>query len=103
MRPIVAVRAMRELFANPDDTQQVFEIIEALQGPSLLRLRTRLRKSEQGRQLLAEQPDLAFTHHETRNIGIALIATIAWFKLGRITDASIEARHINRCALTKST
>ncbi len=58
MHPIVAARAIRELFANPNDTAYVFEIIDALQGPSLVRLRARLRKSEQGRQLLAEQPDL---------------------------------------------
>jgi ubiquinone biosynthesis protein COQ4 len=58
MHPIVAVRALRELFANPDDTQQVFEIIEALQGPALTRMRARLQKTVRGRQLLAEQPDL---------------------------------------------
>jgi len=58
MRPIVAFRAIRELFANPDDTQQVFEIIEALQGPSLVRIRARLQKTEQGKRLLAERPDL---------------------------------------------
>jgi ubiquinone biosynthesis protein COQ4 len=175
MRPIVAVRALRELFADPDDTQQVFEIIEALQGPALMRMRARLQSTEQGRRLLAEQPDLvllltdrdalralpegslgrayldfvesegitadglvsasaierrhdetaelrwihdwlrdthdlwhavlgykgdlvgeaallAFTHHETRNIGVGMIATMAWFKLGRVTDRSVRAR-----------
>ena len=175
MRPIAAVRAIRELFANPDETRYVFEIIEALQGPSLVRLRDRLRKTEQGRELLAEQPDLvpllkdreslralpegslgraylafvesegitadglvsastierrgdenaelrwikdwlrdthdlwhavlgyqgdlvgeaallAFSHHETRNMGVAMIATVAWFKLGRITDPRVHAR-----------
>jgi ubiquinone biosynthesis protein COQ4 len=175
MHPIVAVRALRELFANPDDTQQVFEIIEALQGPALMRMRARLQKTARGRQLLAEQPDLipllkdrdglralpegslgraylafvesegitadglvsasaierrhdeiaelkwihdwlrdthdlwhavlgykgdligeaallAFTHHETRNIGVGMIATMAWFKLGRVTDRSVHAR-----------
>jgi ubiquinone biosynthesis protein COQ4 len=175
MRPIAAVRAIRELFANPDDTRYVFEIIEALQGPSLVRLRARLQESEQGRQLLAEQPDLvpmlkdreglralpegslgraylafvegegvtadglvgastiarqgdqaselrwirdwlrdthdlwhavlgyegdlvgeaallAFSHHETRNIGVGMIATVAWFKLGRVTNPGLRAR-----------
>lgn len=174
MRPIVAVRALRELFADPDDTQHVFEIIEALQGPALTRMRARLKRSECGRRLLAEQPDLvplladrdglralpegslgraylafveseditadglvsasaierrdetaelrwihdwlrdthdlwhavlgyqgdlvgeaallAFTHHETRNIGVGMIASMAWFKLGRITDRSVHAR-----------
>ena len=58
MRPLKAARAMRKLFANPDDTQRVFEIIEAMQGPALVRIRRRLQNSEQGRRLLAEKPDL---------------------------------------------
>ncbi|MDH4281273.1 MAG: hypothetical protein OEV36_01350 [Myxococcales bacterium] len=32
MRPITALRAIRKLFANPDETEHVFEIIEALQA-----------------------------------------------------------------------
>mgnify|MGYP001817801230 FL=1 len=58
MQPLKAARAMRELFADPDDTQQVFEIIEAMQGPALLRMHRRLRVSKVGRRLLTEQPDL---------------------------------------------
>jgi len=175
LRPLTAVRAIRDLFANPNDTQYVFEIIEALQGPALIRMRNRLRRSERGRQLLSERPDLvpllndrealrelpedslgraylafveaegigadglvsaskltrqgdeaaelrwirdwlrdthdlwhavlgyqgdlvgeaallAFSHHETRNLGVGMIATVAWFKLGRITEPGIGAR-----------
>jgi len=177
LRPLTAVRAIRDLFANPNDTQYVFEIIEALQGPSLMRLRDRLRQSEQGRRLLSERPDLvpllndrdglralpdgslgraylafveaegisadglvgasvgtrrededaelrwirdwlrdthdlwhavlgyegdlvgeaallAFTHYETRNMGVGMIATAAWFKLGRIADSGVGARRV---------
>ena len=179
MQPLKAARAMRELFANPDDTQQVFEIIEAMQGPALVRIRNRLQKSEEGRRLLAEQPNLvpllqdrdalramqegslgraylafvesegitadglvdaskvehrhdaegeflwikdwlrdshdlwhavlgykgdlvgeaailAFSHYQTRNIGVGMIATMAWLKLGRETDPRLEARHVIR-------
>jgi len=49
---------MRELFANPNDTQQVFEIIDAMQLPALVRMRKRLQQAEQGRRLLVEQPNL---------------------------------------------
>jgi len=177
MRPLKAARAMRELFADPDDTQQVFEIIEAMQGPALVRMRSRLQKSEQGRRLLAEQPDLipllqdrdalralpegslgreylafveaegitadglvdasdvesrrdaaaeylwirnwlrdshdlwhavlgyegdlvgeaallAFTHGQTGNIGVGMIASMAWFKIGRVTDRNLDARGV---------
>ena len=177
MRPLKAARALRELFANPDDTQQVFEIIDAMQGPALVRMRKRLQRSEQGRRLLAEQPNLipllsdreglralpegslgreylafveaegispeglvnasdisrqrneaaelrwirnwlrdshdiwhavlgykgdligeaailAFSHSQTRNIGVGMIATMAWFKIGRVTDRNLGARDV---------
>ncbi len=177
MRPLRAARALRELFANPDDTQQVFEIIDAMQGPALVRMRRRLQQSEQGRRLLAEQPNLipllsdreglralpegslgreylafveaegisadglveasdisrqrdeaselrwirnwlrdshdlwhavlgyegdligeaallAFSHYQTRNIGVGIIATMAWFKIGRVTERQLGARDV---------
>ncbi len=177
LRPLSAARAIRDLFANPNDTQYVFEVIDALQGPSLHRLCERLHRSERGRQLLAEQPDLvpllsdreslralprgslgraylefvesegisvdglveastecrrpdeapelawarnwlrdthdlwhvvlgyqgdligeaallAFSHHQTGNIGIAMIASVAWYKLGRVTGPDIDARNV---------
>jgi ubiquinone biosynthesis protein COQ4 len=176
MRPLRAARALRELFANPDDTQQVFEIIDAMQGPALVRMRKRLQQTEQGRRLLAEQPNLipflsdreglgslaegslgreylafveaegisadglvdaseisrtrneaaelrwirnwlrdshdmwhavlgyqsdligeaallAFSHYQTRNIGVGMIATMAWFKIGQVTDRNLGARN----------
>lgn len=177
MRPLRAARALRELFANPDDTQQVFEIIDAMQGPALVRMRERLQQTEQGRRLLTEQPNLipllsdheglcalpegslgraylafveaegisadglvdasdisrqrneaaelrwirnwlrdshdvwhavlgykgdligeaallAFSHYQTRNIGVGMIATMAWFKIGRVTDRNLGARGV---------
>ena len=177
MQPLKAARAMRALFADPDDTQQVFEIIEAMQGPALLRMHNRLRASEVGRRLLAEQPDLvpllkdrealralpartlgrayldfaesegitadglvaasdvkrrgdaegellwirdwlrdshdiwhavlgyegdlvgeaallAFSHHQTGNIGVGMIAAMGWFKIGRVTEPGFGSRDV---------
>lgn len=177
LRPLTAARAIRDLFRNPDDTQYVFEVIDALQGPSLYRMRDRLHKSERGRRLLTEKPNLipllidrdrlrtlpegslgrayvafvesegidadglvrasvegrrpddtvelawardwlrdthdlwhtvlgykgdlvgeaallAFSHHETGNVGVGLIASVAWFKLGRVTGSDISARKV---------
>ncbi|NNE18655.1 MAG: hypothetical protein HKN10_09275, partial [Myxococcales bacterium] len=177
MRPLRAARALRELFANPDDTQQVFEIIDAMQGPALVRMRERLQQTEQGRRLLAEQPNLipllsdrgglralpegslgreylafveaedisadglvdasdisrqrneaaelrwirnwlrdshdvwhavlgyrgdligeaallAFSHYQTGNIGVGMIAAMAWFKIGRVTNRNLDARDV---------
>ena len=81
---------MRELFANPDDTQQVFEIIDAMQGPALVRMRKRLQQTEQGRRLLAEQPNL-----------IPLLSDREWLhslpkgSLGREYLAFVEAEGIS--------
>ena len=174
LRPLTAARALGKLFANPDETEHVFEIIDALQGPTLLRLQARLADDPVGRRLLDAKPNmlpllcdreklarlpdgtlgraylafveregitadglveaslrarrevndeltwirdwlrdthdlwhtvlgyqgdlvgeaalLAFTHQHTKNIGVGMIAALAWFKLGRVTDASIGAR-----------
>lgn len=174
LRPLAAARALRKLFANPDETEHVFEIIDALQGPTLFWTRARLASTPEGRSLLDTKPSmlpllcdrdwlrtlpdgslgraylafvdaegitadglveaskreranendeldwirnwlrdthdlwhtvlgyqgdligeaalLAFTHANTKNIGVGVIAAMAWFKLGRVTDASVYAR-----------
>ena len=38
MRPIDAALAIRRVFADPDATEHVFEVIDALQGPNLKRM-----------------------------------------------------------------
>ncbi|MEK9654439.1 MAG: Coq4 family protein [Halieaceae bacterium] len=58
VEPLRAWRAMRELLKNPDDTTQVFHIIEALKGDSLGAAVRRLRATESGRALLAEKPNI---------------------------------------------
>lgn len=175
IRPLEAARALRAIFADPDDTKQVFRIIEALQGPSLARTHSRLRQTDSGRKLLRERPDLlpllcdrgwlaslpdgtlgrayldfvraegitadglveaslvrtpmddsglswvrdwlrdthdvwhavlgyrgdvvgesallAFSHTETGNWGVGLVAAVAWIKLGRETDPALGAQH----------
>lgn len=174
IRPLVAARALRAIFADPNDTKQVFKILEALQGPALFRTYGRLQESETGRRLLRERPNLlpilcdrerlaslpegslgrayldfvdaegitadglveaslvhtpmedpelswvrdwlrdthdlwhtvlgykgdlvgetallAFSHTETGNWGVGLVALVGWVKLGRTTDPAIRAR-----------
>ena len=179
LQPLRAFRAVRKLFANPDETHHVFEIIDALQGPALRRMYRRLQRSTQGRRLLAEKPNLlpilndrerlrampegslaraylafvesegitaaglvdaservrrngesddlawlrnwlrdthdlwhtvlgyqgdligeaailAFSHYQTGNWGVGMIASLAWYKLGRVTAPSLQARRIVR-------
>src|SRR2546423_8764800 len=53
-----ALRALRALLNDPDDTAQVFRIIEALSGGAPDRLLHRMRRSPTGSKLLRERPDL---------------------------------------------
>jgi ubiquinone biosynthesis protein COQ4 len=58
IRPLAALRAMRGLLRNPDDTALVFEIIEALSGRSRTKVYDRFSRSESGQRLLAARPNL---------------------------------------------
>jgi ubiquinone biosynthesis protein COQ4 len=59
IRPLAAVRALRALFRDPDDTAQVFVLIEALSGDSRKRVARRLWRSPVGARLLRERRSLA--------------------------------------------
>jgi len=54
LRPIAALRAVRNLMRNREDTQQVFLLIEALRGKTTLRQFARFRQTETGRAVLGE-------------------------------------------------
>jgi ubiquinone biosynthesis protein COQ4 len=54
LHPIAALRAVRSLVRNREDTRQVFLLIEALRGKTTLRQFARFRQTETGRAVLAE-------------------------------------------------
>jgi len=54
LHPIAALRAVRKLMRNREDTQQVFLLIEALRGKTTLRQFARFRQTETGRAVLRE-------------------------------------------------
>ena len=58
IKPLVALKAIRQLIANPDDTAKVFDVIDALAGRSGEAAFERFRRSEQGQRLLEERPQL---------------------------------------------
>lgn len=58
IQPLVALRAMRTLLANPDDTAQVFHIVRALSGDSFERLYQRTLADPSGARVLGEQRDI---------------------------------------------
>lgn len=53
-----AVKALRKLVANPDDLPQVFTLIESLPGGSQERFYAGFQRTEEGRELLRDEPDI---------------------------------------------
>ncbi len=60
-KPLEAMRALRELLKNPDDTAQVFRMIKALEGPTLDWMFNRFVHSATGRRILVEERELLQT------------------------------------------
>lgn len=60
-----AVRALGRLLRDPNDTEQVFEILGALGGRAIYRRTLAMRKTEQGRALLDSRPSLLAALHST--------------------------------------
>jgi ubiquinone biosynthesis protein COQ4 len=58
IRPLDALRAIRGLLKNPDDTALVFEIIEALSGRTRTKVFDRFVRTPSGQRLLATRPNL---------------------------------------------
>jgi ubiquinone biosynthesis protein COQ4 len=55
LHPLTAIRAVRALMANPEDTSQIFVIFRALRGRSGIKSFAAFRASEAGRRVLAER------------------------------------------------
>ena len=58
IKPIQAGLAISRLLRDPDDTSQVFKVLEALRGDSLSRALSRMSNDERGQRLLDEQPNI---------------------------------------------
>ncbi|MCI4644542.1 MAG: Coq4 family protein [Hyphomonadaceae bacterium] len=58
-KPFTAMSRMRKLIADKEDTEQVFHIIEALNGKNILHLLESFSKTEKGKARLAERRQLA--------------------------------------------
>lgn len=61
VKPLVALRAIRALFRNKEDTGQVFKVVEALKGDSILRNFERFKASETGAKILGDRRQLIDT------------------------------------------
>jgi ubiquinone biosynthesis protein COQ4 len=78
IRPLAALKALRALLSNPEDTKQVFLVIEALNGNSGRREFERFRKSAVGAAVLRERRILLDALSDQKRL-----ATLADGTLGR--------------------
>lgn len=89
IEPLRALRGIRALLRDPDDTPQVFEIIEALSGNAGERAFQRFRTSAQGSRILSENRNLLATLDDRENLKLLPVGS-----LGRIYADFTEREQI---------
>lgn len=76
MRIGIALRALRELIDNPEDTPRVFEIVRALGRPALKRGLRRFRTTEVGARVLHDRIDLIDTLRDRESLAALPAGTL---------------------------
>src|SRR5262249_31579596 len=76
LHPVAALRAVRKLMCNREDTQQVFLLIEALRGKTTLRQLARFRQTETGRVVLRENRRLLDRLNDRVSLAALPISTL---------------------------
>jgi ubiquinone biosynthesis protein COQ4 len=97
LHPIVALRAIRALLRNPEDTLQVFLLLDALRGKTSQRQFARFRRTEVGRAVLAERRRL-FDRLNDR----AALAALPAGTLGRLYHDFTAAEHLSAQGLAET-
>ena len=96
LHPIMALRAVRALLRDPEDTPQVFLLLDALRGKTSQRQLTRFRQTEVGRVVLAERRRL-FDRLNDRN----KLAALPTGTLGRLYHEFTAAEHFSAQGLAE--
>lgn len=97
LRPREAVRALRVLLRDPEDTEKVFVIIRALSGKTLLRGFNRFAATPVGRRVLASDSTLLDRLRDRE-----ALAALPAGSLGRSYLAFVEAERISADGLVEA-
>ncbi len=89
--PQRALAAMVALTRNPDDTAQVFTIIESLSGRAPARMLRGFRDDAHGRRLLAERPDIVPVLADRERLRAMPAGSLAHAYLGFVQSEGITA------------
>jgi ubiquinone biosynthesis protein COQ4 len=97
LRPLDAVRAVRRLFANPDDTRQIFAIFRAMRGRSGIRAFRRFAASVTGAAVLHQRRRLLDTLTDQ-----AALAALPQGSFGRTYFAFMEEENLSANGLVQA-
>jgi len=97
LEPLRALRALRELIKNPDDTSQVFTIIEAFSGGATARMLERFRSTESGRRILESRTSILTTIRDR-----AYLESLPDGSLGRAYLAFLDREGISADGLVEA-
>lgn len=91
VQPIVAVKAIRRLIADPEQTQEVFTVIQALSGPALQNAYMRFADTDVGRRVLADEVDLLDTLTDRAALGALPAGSLGRHYLQFVTSEDLSA------------
>ena len=91
MRPLIAMRALKNLINDPEKTDQVFVVINAMSGNSLEKSFARFRKTEMGKIILSENRVLLTTLLDRESLQTHDGATLGHAYLGFVEREQISA------------
>ena len=78
LKPLQALRSVRALIANPENTGEVFRIIDALKGGSLARAVARMEADPQGSALLRSKPRILSVLSDREALRALPAGSLAW-------------------------
>jgi len=97
IRPLDALRAMRALLRDPDDTAQVFRIVDALSGATRDRVYRRFRRTPTGARILQERRSLLKTLRDR-----AALEALPPGSLGRAYAEFVHAERLSADGLVEA-
>jgi ubiquinone biosynthesis protein COQ4 len=97
LHPLDAIRAMRNLMRDREDTRQVFLLMDALRGKTSLRQFARFRQTEVGKAVLAERRQLLDRLSDRDSLKALPAGT-----LGRLYYEFMAAEHLSAAGLVEA-
>ncbi len=97
LRPLTAIRAVRALFANGEDTRQIFVIFRALRGRSGVRAFQRFKADPTGQQILRERRVLLATLEDRE-----ALAALPVGSMGRAYFEFMESENLSANGLVQA-